>query len=405
MAGFGLLVVVFLSIHAFRRSLPYVLPIAGIILALITMDEFHTMGDLVVTARSWITAALAFAGWTLILAGPLLRTDMGGTLLPKARLVGFLASLPGYAAAFFIFTRTPLAGTQQDLMAVGLALLAGGTVQSLLLSLLSKSAEVEDRVQDDFPWVEPRDIGIALMPLTMPLLAVVAFSWVRLPASFAALAIPSAWAGLLVLSLIIPAIPAAGLVGSALDRVDGRSRGRTGVVVAGLAFALWFVFGPLTIEWLYAASGPLDSLRAAFPTGGPWVARSGEGGHAALGGMALGGSLTLYGVPAADIVRGGTLMMLGVSALSARYLRHAEDGLVGVGFGTMTIAWVLQILCCFCLISKLGPTGAALGTAAACLVMLAVDVLTGERSEYEDEAEYEERVEKQSELLPGPEGY
>ena len=399
MALIGLGVVLCLSIQAFRKAIPYVLPVGALIFALLTMDEFYTMGDLVVTARGWVTGALALAGWALVLAGPLLRTDVSGTLLPKARLVAMLASLPGYLLAFFIFTRTPLAGTQQDLMAVGFALLAGGTLQSLLLSVLSKSAEVEDRVQEDFPWVDPRDVGIALMPLTMPLLAVVAFSWVRLPASFAALAIPSAWAGLLVLALIIPAIPAAGLVGAALDRLDGRSRGRAGVVTAGLAFALWFAFGPLVVEWLYAAGGPLDSLRASFPTGGPWIARSGEGGSASLGGMALGGGVTLYGIPVADMVRGGTLMMLGVSALTARYLRHAAEGLVGVGFGTMTIAWVLQILLCVLLMSRLGPTGAALGTAATCLVMLAVDVLTGERSVYEDEDDFDE----QAEHLPEPE--
>lgn len=392
----GLAVVLCLSIHAFRKSMPYVLPVAAVIYGLSTMDEFHTMGDLVVTARGWVTGALALAGWTLVLAGPLLRTDVSGTLLPKARLVAMLASLPGYLLAFFIFTRTPLAGTQQDLMAVGFALLAGGTLQSLLLSLLSKSAEVEDRLQEDFPWVEPRDVGIALMPLTMPLLAVVAFSWVRLPASYAALAIPSAWAGLLVLALIIPAIPAAGLVGAALDRLDRRSRGRAGVVTAGVAFALWFAFGPVVVEWMYAAGGPLDAMRSSFPTGGPWVARSGEGGTAALGGMSLGGGVTLYGIPVADLVRGGTLMMLGVSALTARYLRHAEEGLMGVGFGTMTIAWVLQILLCALLMPRLGPTGAALATAATCLVMLAVDVLTGERSVYEDEDEFDD----QAELLP-----
>lgn len=397
----GLVVVLFLSIQAFRKSLPWALPITGLVYALLTMDEFYTMGDLVVTARGWVTGALALAGWALVLSGPLLRTDVGGKLLPKARLVALLAALPGYLLAFFVFTRTPLAGTQHDLLAVGFALLAGGTVQSLLLALLQRSAEVEDRVQDDFPWVEPRDVGIALMPLTMPLLAVVAFSWVRLPPAYAALAIPSAWAGLLVLALIIPAIPAAGLVGAALDRLDGRSRGRTGVVIAGAAFALWFVFGPLAMEWIYAEGGLLEGLGASFPTGGAWVAQSGDGGQASLGGLALGGGLTLYGIPVADLVRGGTLMMLGVSALSARYLRHAAEDLIGVGFGTMTIAWVLQVLLCVLLISKLGPTGAALGTAASCLIMLAVDVLTGERSAYADEGQSEE----QPELLPGPEAY
>ena len=98
----------------------------------------------------------------------------------------------------------------------------------------------------------------------------------------------------------------------------------------------------------------------------------------------------------ADLIRGGALMMLGVSALAARYLRHAEEGLIGVGFGTMTIAWVLQILLCALLMPRLGPTGAALGTAATCLVMLAVDILTGERSVYEDQ----EQLDEQAALLP-----
>jgi hypothetical protein len=400
LAAVGTLIVVVLSIQVFRKALPILLPIGGLIYALVSMDEFHTLGDLLLTAQGWVMGAMAFACWSLVLSGPLLRTDVAGRLLPKARLVALLAGLPCYALAVVLFTWTPLAGTQTDMLALAVALLAGGVVQSLVLSMLSRSAEIEDRAQLDFPWVEPRDVGIALMPLTMPLLAVVAFGWVRLPTAWAALAIPSAWAGLLALALIIPAIPAAGLVGAALDRLDGRSRGRGAVVFAGALFALWFAFGPLIVQWIYAEGGPMDGLRSTFPTSGTWIARSADDGQAALGGTVLGGGLTLYGIAVADLVRGATLMMLGVSALCARYLRHAALGLIGVGFGTMTIAWVLQILLCFLLMSKLGPMGAALGTTATCLVMLAVDVRTGERVAPQAG---EQELDSQVELLPDPE--
>jgi len=379
--GIGVAVVLVLTTDVLRQSLLWLLPAVAVIMGLLTMDEFHSLGDLLVSAQHWLGTGVTIGLWALVLSGTLLRTDVAG-LKPKGRLVATLASLPGYYLAFFVLTRTGFAGSQPDLLGLVGVLLAGGVLQTMIVGFLAKPADILARGEREFPSVNAVSVGTALMPMLLCVTALLVATIVSMGPTAEALANRSAWVGLMAFCMIIPIVPAVGLVSSALDRVDGRGsrRGRL-CSIAGLIF--WFVAGPAALTVAYAPDGPVSVLRAVFPPVGGWqpVVAESSGEGAFLFGQFLGGDLLLFGLPAADMCRAVTLMLAGVAVLTAGYVRHAACGLKGTTWGTVFIVLGLQVLGIVLLQPRLGPAAAALMTAAACLVMHLVDVQAGEEVE------------------------
>lgn len=379
-AAVGVAVVSFLAIDMLRRWLPYLVPAALVIHAVSTMDEFHTLGDLVQTAHSWVTQGVWMVLWVTLLAGPLLRTDVGGRLTTGGKLLAFAAGLPSYAAGVWLFSRTGLTGLQPDLRAVALVLLAGGVVQSLVLSLFGRSAELADRPPEDLSPVSPNAVGMALMPMAVPVLACLVLEFAPLPAQFEVLAPGSAWVVVATLLVLVPAVAAAALAASGLDHADGRRGARAGALVSVSALGAWFVFGPAALARIWAADGVLVQLADVFPVdriGVPVLAASGS--MAQHTGSLPGGDFSLWGLPAADLSRAVTLMLFACAALSARWVRHARRGVIGVGAGSVALTYLLVLLGGWLLMAATGPWGAPLGAAAGCLVMLAVDAVRGTR--------------------------
>jgi hypothetical protein len=392
-AGLAALVVATVSIHALRRASWYVIPAALVVNTLATMKEFHTLGDLVKDASGWLLAIVTFGVMALTICGPLLRTDVAVPLSWRARCVALVAGLPAWGAAFWLFSRTPVAGLQLQLQlmpgsestsvldALVLVLLLGGIVQSVVVGLLAKVIALDERTSPRKPVPSAHGVGMAFLPMLLPLLACLALYYTPLgePESVFGPASPDGWKGLMVLLFIVPAVPAAVLVAASLDRLDGRSSGLVGATVAIASLGAWFVLGPVALGALYAPDGPAAMVRAAFDMHGgvPLVAQRVNAG-ALFTGEHFGGNVALGGLQVADLSRAVTLMLLGAAALSARWMRHARPDQKPAGWLAQLLLLVLTGAGCWHFMPRIGPAGASLAAACACVIMLTLDLLHAE---------------------------
>jgi len=377
--GWSALIVATVTIHALRRAAWYVVPAALLVNTLATMKEFHTLGDLVKDASGWIVALVTFALQALMVCGPLLRTDVAVPLSWRARGVVLLAGLPAWGGAFWIFSRTPVAGMKFDLEALMLVLLLGGIAQSVVVGLLAKLIALDERTSPTRPVPSAHAVGLALLPMLLPLFACLALYFAPVPESVFVGVSPDAWKGLMVLLFIVPAVPAVVLVAAGLDRLDGRNSGLVGSTVAVATLGAWFVLGPSLLGAMYAPEGPAAMARAAFDVHGaaPVVAERINAG-ALFTGQHFGGNVALGGVQIADLSRAVTLMLLGAAALSARYLRHARPAQKPAGWlGHITMLGLMGAGC-WHFMPRIGPAGAPLAAACACVVLLALDILHSE---------------------------
>ena len=374
-AGWASLITAMITIHAVRKVAWYVVPAAWLVNTLATMPEFHTLGDLVGDAGLWIKSLAVFSLEALVLCGPLLRTDVGGPLPARERLVTILAGLPAWGAACWVFTHTMAAGHYSDFEALAVMLLIGGLVQSLILGAINWLVPIDERSAQTLPSVSAAGVGIALMPLLLPILACAGL-YVLPPSGETSFGgSPPAWIGLMAVLLIVPAVPAAGLVAAALDRLDGNGRGMRISIVSGVLLGLWFLFGPLVLAEMYAPGRLADALRVAFPVtgGGVGAVATIIPGSSPLSGH-RGGQLALFGLPAADLCRAATLMLIGLASLSARYLRHARLGQKSVGWGEHFLMAAISAAGAYVLVPRIGAVGAPLACAGASAVMLALDL-------------------------------
>lgn len=373
-AAGGLALIFILSTSSLRRLLPFILPICGAIWAVSTMDEFHTLGDLLDSARGWVTGLVGLVLGTFVLGGPLLRADMAGVDAPRGKLVVVMAGLPACMAGVLIASRPDLVGAPPDLLALAGGVLVGGLLQALITSLLGRAGDISERPPEDFTGAWPRPAGLSIMFCSLPVLVPLSFGWVALPSSWAALAPPAVWAGVTALLLIVPLVPAAGLVAEGLDRADGRAGLKRTRLACWGALGLWFVAGPMVLGWMYGDGGLVTGLLRLFPgVPTPWPMQVGSDGGSALTGTALGGGLSFHGLPVADLCRGVTLMVAASAALSSRSMRHAADGGRGVRWGTLVLSSVLASVGIMALLPRLGPLGAPLAVAGACVIMLVLD--------------------------------
>lgn len=377
--GWATLIVATVTIHALRRAAWYVVPAALLVNTLATMKEFHTLGDLVKDASGWIVALVTFALQALMVCGPLLRTDVAVPLSWRARFVVLLAGLPAWGGAFWVFSRTPVAGMKLDLEAIMIVLLLGGIAQSVVVGLLAKLIALDERSSPTKPVPSAHGVGLALLPMLVPLFACLALYFTPVPEAVFGGVSPDAWKGLMVLLLIVPAVPAVVLVAAGLDRLDGRNSGFVGSTAAVATLGVWFVLGPYLLGALYAPEGPAALARATFDMRGisPLVAGRVSAG-ALFTGQHFGGNVTLGGMQVADMSRAVTLMLLGAAALSARYMRHARPVQKPAGWMGHIALFALMGAGCWHFMPRIGPAGAPLAAACACTVLLALDILHSE---------------------------
>jgi hypothetical protein len=374
-AAWGAVITAAVTIHAVRKAAWYVVPAAWVVNTLATMKEFHTLGDIVSDASTLLKSLVVFGLQALVIAGPLLRTDAGGSLSGGARTTMMLTALPAWGSAFWIFSRAPAAGHYLDAEALAATLLFGGLLQSLLIGTVNWLVKIEDRSAESLPHVSANAVGLALMPLALPILCLASLHVLPLPQAASTLAAPGAWMGLMAVLMIVPAALGAGLVGAALDRIDGAGRGLGVSITSGALLALWFLFGPLLLDRMYAPGGLAESLRASFDTrgGGPPLVSAVLPGSSPLSGHA-GGQLALFGLPAADLCRAITILILGVAALAARYLRHARLGQRSVGWSAHLVLAGLSAAGAWLLVPRLGAVGAPLSCAGATAMLLVMDL-------------------------------
>lgn len=377
-AALGVVLVSLLMVDLLRAWLPYIIPVALVFIGVSTMEEFHTLGDLVDTAHGWVVDLLWLFVWIALLSGPLLRTDVGGRLTTHGKAVVVLAGLPGYAAGAFVLAHTSLGQQLPDVLGVGFVVLAGGIVQTLVLALFGKAVGLVDRDPADVPDVNARDIGLALIPFALVPASVLGLEWLQMSSRSIALGTPGMWQMLMVLGLVVPAVPAAALVAGALDRVDGRGPGvlRSGVAVGALL--VWFVFGPAVTGALFTEGGLIDGLGDWLPAASDSPGVVVGAGQTALVHAGLpGDDLSLWGMPAADMLRACTLMLLAVGAWSARLVRHAPRRLVEAPAAPLLLASLVAGLGAWMLVPQIGPTGAALAVAVAATLAIALDLAAG----------------------------
>jgi hypothetical protein len=371
------LILAILGVGALRRAAWFLVPATAIVHGLLTMDEFHTLGDLLGELNGGL-AGLAWAvGQALVVCGPLLRTDVAA-LGWFGRWVAVLASLPGYVGAAWLAGHVPAVAELPAPVLFLVVLLAGGVAQSMLLGALSWAVSVSDRPAATASPASPYRVGMALLPGFLPLLLVAALPLAPWPeGSFAAGvdAAPEVWAAALLVLLLVPAVPAAALVGAALDRVDGRrGTGFAGSVGLG-GLLVWLAIGPQLLPRLLEPDGPIARLAVLCGLGGraatvraALAAGSGDGPPA----------LVLMGLPAGETCRAMTGLVLAVALLAARRVRHARPGGRRLGWTGPALLLALSAGGAWVLAERMGPPGMALGPVAACVLMLAVDLVRGE---------------------------
>lgn len=363
-----------------RAALPILLPVAGVIAGLITMDEFHTLGDLLTTAQSWIESALLIAVGALVVCGPLLRTDAGGPLTRRAKALVVLAGLPGYFGGVWFACFSPWSGAQPDLMNLVLGLLLGGLVQTIVLGLGMKSVGMRARTADELPDLTAAHVGAALLPMLLPLLALALPRWIE-PASDVRGQIPAeAWTALMSVLVIVPAMLGAGLVAARLDRLDKRRRSRVPEFVTLGLFGAWLVLGPAVWHGALGPAGWGLELKASFPVIGAEGALVTElkGASALSLGLPY-ETLSLWGLPAADLSRVLTLLCCGCALLSTRLLRHARREFLGPGVAPLVLLFGFGLGSAALLAGILGPVGVVLGPLLAVGAVLLLDTMRGPR--------------------------
>ena len=357
-----------LTIDLLRRLAPWILPVAGGLHALVTMNEFHTLGDLVETAKGWMLGLVWFGLVAGVFAGPLLRTDASPPYRPSGRLVVLVSGLFTYAGSVWLvtgttlFTNPKLMVVGQDFHALALVILMGGVVQTLVMGSMAKHTDLEERDPKQVPLVHGHRVGQALMPLLMPLVAVLLFEHFPLDATSSARAGGPAWSGTMMLLMIVPLVPAAMVVARGLDRADGTRSGALAGKLAWVAFGAWFVLGPDALRLFYEPGGPSEALRQRFGLGAPPLPLASSDTSSTR--------LLLFGLPAADLCRSVTLMLLCTSTLSARLLRRAPSGGKAVGWKLLGCMLAVQVGGSWVLMPRIGPAGAPLAAAAAALTLL-----------------------------------
>ena len=393
-AGWALLVLAVLSLEVVRRAAWVIVPVAVVVQALLGMDEFHSLGDLVGTAQGWVTSAVLVGVQVLVICGPLMRVDAAGRLGWLGRPLALLASLPGYAGAFWLASRPPFAGQLSPLQALLVVLLAGGIVQALLLSLFSWAGEVRTRAGEELPDASPRGVGMALLPMLLPALAPVLPQFV--PGSEGS---PLAWGGLAALLLVVPAVPAAAWIASAIDRLDGREAW-LGTSVAACALLAWLAFCPTLVGRMYAADGTAAKLHAAFPVGGEVVlaktvdapARP-DAGLASGGRAAPGLEVVLHDLPASELARSLAALTFAAALLSVRWMRHARPLQRPASWIEFYVLAAAAGGAAWWLLPRHGLPGAVLGMAGACGLMLFLDLFHSEIRPPEPPEEPDEEAE------------
>lgn len=381
-AGWALLVLAVLSLEVVRRAAWIIVPVGVVVHALLSMQEFQSLGDLVGTARGWVTGSVLVGVQALVVCGPLLRVDAAGRLGWVGRPMAMLASLPGYLGAFWVATRSPLAGQFTSLQALLVVLLVGGVVQSLMLSLGSWAGDVRSRDADDLPDASPKGVGMALLPMLLPAVAPLLPLFVPgVPGSAAA------WTGLCALLLIVPAVPAAAWIAASLDRLDGREAWM-GFSIAGCALVAWLAFCPTLLGRLYAEDGAAARLHASFPVGGAAVlAKTVETTPATAAddeplarsrGSAPGHELTLYDLPATQLSRALAALMLAATLLSVRWMRHARPLQRPASWLEFYLLAGSAGAAGWWLLPRQGLPAAILGMAGACGMLLFFDLFHSE---------------------------
>jgi hypothetical protein len=387
-AGWALLVLAVLSLEVVRRAAWVIVPVGVVVHALLSMQEFQSLGDLVGTARGWVTGSVLVGVQALVVCGPLLRVDTAGRLGLLGRPMAMLASLPGYLGAFWVATRSPLAGQFSSLQTLLFTLLVGGVVQSLMLSLGSWAGDIRSRPSEDLSDASPRGVGMALLPMLLP--AVAPLLPLFVPAAPGATGAPAAWTGLCALLLILPAVPAAAWIAAALDRLDGREAWM-GLSVAGCALVAWLAFCPALLGRLYAEDGPAARLHASFPVGGAAVlAKTVETTPATAAAAAddeplarrrdatSGRELLLYDLPATQLARALAALMLAATLLSVRWMRHARPLQRPASWLEFYLLAGAAGAAGWWLLPRQGLPAAILGMAGACALLLFFDLFHSE---------------------------
>ncbi len=400
----ALVAVTVLSVDLLRKIAPFLLPVVALVFALVTMEEFHTLGDLLDTVKTWIDLLLKFILISVVLLGPTLRTDVAPPYKRMGTVGTLVAGVPTYLGAVYIVTQTTLGANlgpfARDMFAIALMLLVGGLLQSLLAGLFGRSGELIERDPDFVPSVNGHRVGQALMPMLVPLIAFLMLFVMPLEGQAAA-ADPRAWAGVFAMLMWIPLVPAAALVADALDRVDGPERlnadGPQAAAAAGRAhratrpvalalFALWFFLGPYALVWFYAPGGMAHSIGQALHLSAETVATHPDGSQ----------ELLLYGLPAGDLLRAVTVMVFVAAFLSVRYVRYARRGFHSVGWPSLLLLLALQVGTSFWLVPRVGPSGAALAGALAAVVLLVVNFF-GQKIRFTAEAAAQMALEQAAE--------
>jgi hypothetical protein len=366
-----------LGIEAMRRAAWYLVPAAAVIQGLLTMSEFHTLGDLLGELSGGIAALAWMLGQALFACGPLLRTD-AGALGWFGRVVAMIASLPGYLAAGWLAGHVPAAAALPAPVLFLGVLLVGGIVQSLILAAMSFAVSVRDRPAQSASPAAPYRVGLALLPIFLPLVFVAALPIVPWPeGSFAAVAdtTPQVWTAAVLMLLLVPAVPAAALVGAALDRVDGCPGTRWASTVALGGLAAWLGFGPQLLPRLLAPEGAVTHLAALCGLGQSEVTVQ---AMLEVGAAGVPPELFLLGLPAGELSRAVTVLVLAAAMFAACRVRHASPGGRHFGWAAPAVLFALGAGAAFLLAPRMGPAGMAFGFAGACAVMLVLDLVMGE---------------------------
>lgn len=377
-AGLGVAGLIICFAELVRAALPILLPVGGAIAGLLTMDEFHTLGDLLVTAKGWIESALILALTTLVVCAPLMRSDAAKPPGRAGPLLVGLAGLPAYLGGLWLGCFSPWAGWQPDVYNVIVGLLFGALLQTMLIGLLLRGSGRATRRPEDLPDVAASNVGLGLMPLLLPILLAVATRYLPTGGPLAGQVPDEAWAALMSVALLVPAILAAGLVAARLDRLDGRWRTRLPEYATLGLFGAWFVFGPALVHVAAGPAGWALGLRETFAV--PGAAGALTAGMNAGSAFSLGlplETLDLWRLPAADVLRLATLLTGACAFLSTRLLSRARPELLGPGLMPTLLIFPLSVGVAWLLVPTLGAAGAMLAPLPAVAALLVYDLVRG----------------------------